>query len=171
MADNRGGKRAGAGHPTKSKKKAQAYKSLPEPSMDLSLLAAITNMPEKMMRAAAEMARGRSQNSVSELLGIDPTTITRWRKEPVFALMVEKEITKLCTSPTDVFGPMMPDMVATYEHHLRKKSLEAAKDVRDSIFGKPVTRVQTEGKLDIIIEFRKQSEEYIDAEIVNGSIE
>ncbi len=172
MADNRGGKRKGAGRPPGAKTRFFGNRppgvlhSLPDNSVILSELP--VQYPEKAMRAAAELARGRSGRSVCKLVDISLNTLADWRKTPFFAQLIENQISKLCVDPTEVFKPMLPDMIKAYESGLKKLSFEVARDVADRTFGKPITRVQSDSKFDIVIEFRKQSE-YIDAEIVNDN--
>ncbi len=107
----------------------------------------------------AYMVRGIRQAEVCRRMGITTQTARRWRKEQWYPVVIQEETDKLLGNPTQVFSPMLPPAISTYLTKLDEDNFDVAKDVMDRLFGKPVTRAQSDVKQTVTVIFTKLGDE------------
>ena len=165
-SDERGGKRVGSGR-KKGQTEASLLPKAPPTSTVLSLLGD-TKMPEMKAMAVRLACMGKRPSEIYEQLGIAESTFFSWKLEPWWKPAVEATLKDLIAAPTTVFSDFLPAAMATMGESFGSEELEdhkwAAKEVWDRLFGKAVTRQQTDTALQINITFKSHGQEPIEGE-------
>lgn len=107
----------------------------------------------------AYMVRGVRQAEACRRMGITTQTARRWRKEQWYPVVIQEETDKLLGNPNQVFSPMLPPAIGTYLTKLDENNFDVAKDVMDRLFGKPVTRTQSDVKQSVTVIFTRLGDE------------
>lgn len=96
---------------------------------------------EALHRAAILVAMGRTQQSVAEELGVSASTVSRWKKDPVFIATTNSVLRDACDVANNRLRQLTSTALATIEHVMVSKEnppadrLKAAFYVLDKVLG------------------------------------
>ena len=126
---NSGGKRQGAGNPGK------AMIPVVPKAASCSPIPSDANFTPAQRIAIDLFARGKKQYLIAQELGVDETTIFRWKQTPEFQSALDITIQQLADDRKLVFDRMIPSAIAKYEQALEQEDdLRLGVSVADKVF-------------------------------------
>lgn len=89
-------------------------------------------------------ARGKTVAEASKEAGVSRTTpATHWDMEEINAAILEVQ-QRMIANPSDAFTPLLPKALGTLERALDHNSMDAAKEVFNRLWGKPLQRTENQ---------------------------
>ena len=163
-ASNRGGQRQGSGRKAKTEAMVPVNQGQ-EPCIEVKKL---TDSQRIVLNL---IARGKKAVEASKITGVAQKTISAWRKQPWWDTALQQMTDHLLGHPTEMFGPMVPKALETYEKALEEGDTKVAADIFDRTLGKPLVRQATASVVDVKISISGKGDADVTAYIEQDAVD